>query len=63
MVIIMKAKILIALFCMMACCANAQQAVTKVTHSKAIKTDVVTKGDVTIKTTSVLRRMAEVTSC
>lgn len=49
MVIIMKAKILIALFCMMACCANAQQAVTKVTHSKAIKTDVVTKGDVTIK--------------
>jgi len=45
----MKTRILIALFCMLALYANAQQSVTKVTHSKAVKTDVVTTGDVTIR--------------
>ena len=40
----MKTRILIVLFCMLACYANAQQPVTKVSHSKAVKTDVVTTG-------------------
>lgn len=46
----MNAKILTILFCMLACCANAQKSVTKVTHSDAVKTDVVTTGDMTIRT-------------
>ena len=37
------------LFCMLACHANAQTPVTKVSHSKAIKTDVVTTGDMTVR--------------
>ena len=45
----MKTRILIVLFCMLACYANAQQPVTKVSHSKAVKTDVVTTGEVIIK--------------
>ena len=44
----MKSFIISMLFCMLACQANAQ-AVTKVSHSKAVKTDVVTTGDVTIR--------------
>jgi hypothetical protein len=34
---------------MLALYANAQQSVTKVSHSKAVKTDVVTTGNVTIR--------------
>lgn len=44
----MKSIIISVLFCMLACQANAQS-VTKVSHSKAVKTDVVTTGDVTIR--------------
>ncbi len=41
-------KVLLFLFCMMALCVNAQT-VTKVRHTKAMKTDVVTKGTLTIR--------------
>ena len=44
----MKSYIISMLFCMLACQANAQT-VTKVSHTKAVKTDVVTTGDVTIR--------------
>lgn len=42
-------KILLFLFCMMACFANAQTAVTKTSHKKAVKEDVVTTGTLTIR--------------
>ena len=45
----MKRYIIYILFCMLACHANAQTPVTKVSHSKAIKTDVVTTGDMTVR--------------
>ena len=45
----MKHIIICILFCLLACYANAQTPVTKVSHSKAVKTDVVTTGDVTIR--------------
>jgi len=41
-------KILLFLFCMLALGANAQS-VTKITHKKAVKTDVVTTGTLTIR--------------
>ena len=40
--------LLLLLCCLFALCAQAQT-VTKVSHSKAVKTDVVTTGDVTIR--------------
>ena len=45
----MKHIIICLLFCLLACYANAQTPVTKVSHSKAVKTDVVTTGNVTIR--------------
>lgn len=42
-------KILVIVFALFALCANAQQSVTKTSHSKAVKTDVVATGDVTIR--------------
>lgn len=45
----MKHIIICILFCLLACYANAQTPVTKVSHSKAVKTDVVTTGNVTIR--------------
>lgn len=45
----MKRHIICILFCLLACYANAQTPVTKVSHSRAVKTDVVTTGEVTIK--------------
>lgn len=42
-------KILLFLFCMMACFANAQTAVTKTSHKKAVKEDIVTTGTLTIR--------------
>ena len=45
----MKHIIICILFCLLASYANAQTPVTKVSHSKAVKTDVVTTGDVTIR--------------
>ena len=45
----MKRHIICILFCLFACYANAQTPVTKVSHSRAVKTDVVTTGEVTIK--------------
>lgn len=42
-------QLLIIVFALFALCANAQQSVTKVSHSKAVKTDVVATGDVTIR--------------
>lgn len=45
----MKHIIICILFCLLACYAKAQTPVTKVSHSKAVKTDVVTTGDVTIR--------------
>ena len=41
--------IMLSLCCMLALSVNAQQAVTKVSHSKAVKTDVVTTGEMTIR--------------
>ena len=41
-------KLLLILFCMLACFAQAQQ-VTKTVHKKAVKTDVVTTGTMTIR--------------
>ena len=41
-------KLLLILFCMLACFAQAQQ-VTKTVHKKAVKTDVVTTGNMTIR--------------
>lgn len=45
----MKHIIICILFCLLACYANAQTPVTKVSHSKAVKTDVVRTGNVTIR--------------
>lgn len=45
----MKSRILITFFFLLALYSNAQQPVTKVVHSKAVKTDVVTTGSVTIR--------------
>ena len=42
-------QLFVIVFALFALCANAQQSVTKVSHSKAIKTDVVATGDVTIR--------------
>jgi len=42
-------KIVLFLFCMMALCAHAQQAVTKTSHRKAVKEDVVTTGTMTMR--------------
>ena len=42
-------KIIVIVFALFALCANAQQSVTKTSHSKAVKTDVVATGDVTIR--------------
>ena len=42
-------KILLFLFCLLALNANAQQTVTKTRHTKALATDVVTKGTLTIR--------------
>ena len=42
-------QLFIIVFALFALCANAQQSVTKVSHSKAVKTDVVATGDVTIR--------------
>ena len=41
-------KLLLIMFCMLACFAQAQQ-VTKTVHKKAVKTDVVTTGTMTIR--------------
>ena len=41
-------KLLLIMFCMLACFAQAQQ-VTKTVHKKAVKTDVVTTGNMTIR--------------
>ena len=41
-------KLLLIMFCMLACFAQAQQ-VTKTVHKKAVKTDVVTTGSMTIR--------------
>ena len=41
-------KLLLIMFCMLACVAQAQQ-VTKTIHKKAVKTDVVTTGTMTIR--------------
>jgi len=41
-------KILLMLFCMMACYAQAQQ-VTKTVHKKAVQTDAVSTGNMTIR--------------
>lgn len=41
-------KLLLIMFCMLACVAQAQQ-VTKTVHKKAVKTDVVTTGTMTIR--------------
>lgn len=41
-------KILLMLFCMLACYGQAQQ-VTKTVHKKAVKSDVVTTGSMTIR--------------
>ena len=41
-------KILLMLFCMLACYGQAQQ-VTKTVHKKAVKSDVVTTGSITIR--------------
>ena len=41
--------IMLSWYCMLALSVNAQQAVTKVSHSKAVKTDVVTTGEMTIR--------------
>ncbi len=41
-------KLLLLMFCMLACFAQAQQ-VTKTVHKKAVKTDVVTTGTMTIR--------------
>ena len=43
-----KKKVLLMLFCMLACYAQAQQ-VTKTVHRKAVKTDVVSTGSMTIR--------------
>ena len=45
----MKITILTILFCMLTCYANAQTPVTKVSHTKAVKTDVVTTGEATLR--------------
>ena len=45
----MKHIIISIMFCMLACFANAQTPVTKVSHSKAVKTDVTTTGEMTIR--------------
>lgn len=43
-------KIVLFLFCLLACFATAEaQQVTKTTHKKAVKTDVVTTGSMTIR--------------
>ena len=42
-------QLFVIVFALFALCANAQQSVTKVSHSKAVKTDVVATGDVTIR--------------
>lgn len=42
-------QLFVIVFSLFALCANAQQSVTKVSHSKAVKTDVVATGDVTIR--------------
>lgn len=42
-------KILFVLFAMLACTAYPQQPVTKTTHQKAVKTDVVTTGTSTVR--------------
>ena len=41
-------KLLLIMFCMLACFAQAQK-VTKTVHKKAVKTDVVTTGSMTIR--------------
>jgi len=45
----MRKKIVLFLLCMVVCVANAQQTVTKTSHKKAVKTDVVTTGTLTIR--------------
>ena len=45
----MMKTIMLSLCCMLALSVNAQQAVTKVSHSKAVKTDVVTTGEMTVR--------------
>lgn len=45
----MMRKIVLMLFCMMALCAHAQQAVTKTSHRKAVKEDLVTTGTMTMR--------------
>lgn len=42
-------KVLLFLFCLCALSVQAQQSVTKVSHKKAVKTDVVTTGTLTIR--------------
>lgn len=42
-------QIFIFLFCIMALCANAQTPVAKTIHKKALKTDVVTTGTMTVR--------------
>ncbi|MBR2114624.1 MAG: outer membrane lipoprotein carrier protein LolA [Prevotella sp.] len=45
----MKHIIICIMTCMLACCYANAQTVTKVSHSKAVKTDVVTTGEMTIR--------------